>query len=89
MTSRYNDPKKLYVIYRDDTHEYLSDIWFNPDSNSDEKYSQIEYWGVFAEVKLFDDLTDIEFVKSKLQTPAKILEIEITKWACKEPIEGR
>ena len=78
---KYNDPKKLYIIYRKDTHDYLQEISTN--------------WGYFCTARLFHDKilpTDLlkighkELWDSKV---AQVLEVEISKWSCKEPLEGR
>lgn len=77
MTSRYNDPKRLYVIHRKDTHEYLQEISTN--------------WGYFCTTRLFNSK---EMAHSTLKSNhpnlnAEVLEVEITKWQCREPLEGR
>lgn len=78
---KYNDPKKLYIIYRKDTHDYLQEISTN--------------WGYFCTARLFHDsglATRIlkegygELWNSKV---AQVLEVEINKWGCKEILEGR
>jgi hypothetical protein len=77
-TSKYNDPKRLYIIYRKDTHEYLQEISTN--------------WGYFCTARLFHDKTlPLDLLKIGLKElydnkVAQVLEIDITKWQAKEPL---
>ena len=78
MISNYNSPKILYVVYRKDTHEYLQEISTN--------------WGYFCTARLFYDKTlpthllKIGYTELFNDKIAQVLEIEITKWSCKEPL---
>ena len=70
----YNSAKRLYTIHNRESHTYLSDKSY--------------IFGDFCDCQLFDSLflaqRECEILNSdKLE----ILEIEITKWSCKEILD--
>lgn len=78
--SRYNEDKKLYVVYRPDTHEYL-------ENHPDYRYN---VWSFFCSARLWDDKSyaeeSLKCVKEYVPS-AELLEGSLTKWAFKQPLE--
>lgn len=71
----YNTPKKLYVIYDRENHEYL------------QKFTDIRTpfnFGEFCTCHLFEDRIE---ANSCVGFGQEVLEIEITKWSCKEILD--
>lgn len=68
MISKYNDPKRIYIVYKRETHEYLQELGD---------------FGYFCTCRLF--LThELARKTSVLNKGSEVLEIELTKWSCKE-----
>lgn len=75
--SRYNEDKKLYVIYRKDTHEYMQ----KPDG-----------WGYFCNAEFFEnqqyptDIINVHYRELSEGNQIEVLEGSVTKWAFKQPL---